>query len=147
MEENIKKYTRDGITVLWKPDLCIHSTKCWKGLVQVFNPRSRPWVNMEGAPVSSIIEQVAQCPSGALSYIKTTTETESATGTEIETTTSVEVMKNGPLMVYGNLKVKDSKGNEQMKSKVTAFCRCGASANKPFCDGSHMRIGFKDDEA
>ena len=59
--------------------------------------------------------------------------------------TAVEVMKNGPLMVYGNLKVKDAKGNEVEKHKVTAFCRCGASANKPFCDGTHMKIGFRDE--
>lgn len=146
MEEKTKKYSHEDVTVLWKPDLCIHSTKCWKGLIQVFNPRARPWINMEGAPVDRIIQQVEKCPSGALSYIKTTSEMQSETGAEVETTTAVEAMKNGPLMVYGNLKVKDSKGNEHIKSKVTAFCRCGASSNKPFCDGSHMRIGFKDEE-
>ena len=99
---------------------------------------------MEGAGEQRIIEQVMQCPSGALSYVMSNTETASD-NMEAETTVAVEVMKNGPLMVYGNLKVTDSKGNEHTKSKVTAFCRCGASANKPFCDGSHIRVGFKDE--
>ncbi len=99
---------------------------------------------MEGADEQRIIEQVMQCPSGALSYVKSSTET-AGNNTEAETTVAVEVMKNGPLMVYGNLKVTDSRGNEHTKNKVTAFCRCGASANKPFCDGSHIRVGFKDE--
>jgi uncharacterized Fe-S cluster protein YjdI len=119
------------------------SAKCWKGLVEVFNPRKKPWVDMNGADLQQIIEQVALCPSGAL--ICEIADVKEEAGTQTEMNTSVEVLKNGPLMVYGNLKVKDSNGNESSRSKVTAFCRCGASANKPFCDGSHMRIGFSDE--
>ena len=52
---------------------------------------------------------------------------------------SVEVMRNGPLLVYGNIAVKDQFGNETKKHKVTAFCRCGLSNNKPYCDGSHVQ--------
>jgi uncharacterized Fe-S cluster protein YjdI len=144
MSQIVKRYTRGDVTVVWKPDQCIHSTLCWRGLVEVFNPRNKPWVNMDGADTDRIIEQVSKCPSGALSCVITTNET-AADKTQTESTTAVEVLKNGPLMVYGNLAVKDSKGNEVSKSKVTAFCRCGASANKPFCDGSHIRIGFKDE--
>ena len=141
----IKHYTKGDVTVVWKPEECIHSTKCWKGLTEVFNPKNRPWINMEGAEAERIMEQVAQCPSGALSYILNRSEV-AEDKTETDSTTAVEVMRNGPLMVYGNLTVKDSKGAETKKSKVTAFCRCGASANKPFCDGSHIKIGFKDEQ-
>ncbi len=56
------------ITVLWQPELCKHSTLCWKGLIEVFNPKERPWINMDGASSEKIIEQVKKCPSGALSY-------------------------------------------------------------------------------
>lgn len=143
MEQIVKKYTRDNVTIIWKPDQCIHSTKCWKGLIEVFNPRKKPWIDMNGAPLQTIIDQVAQCPSGALSCEVVAAADEADTHTEV--ITAVEVLKNGPLMVYGNLKVKDSKGNETNRSKVTAFCRCGASANKPFCDGSHIRVGFSDE--
>jgi CDGSH-type Zn-finger protein len=55
----------------------------------------------------------------------------------------VEVSANGPLLVYGNITVKDSEGNATHKNKVTAFCRCGASSNKPYCDGTHRKIDFK----
>ncbi len=144
MAREVMRYTKGDLTVVWKPGQCIHSTICWKGLMEVFNPRKRPWVDMDGADAERIMEQVSLCPSGALSYEIKEKET-TPDNIETETTTRVEAMRNGPLMVYGNLHVKDGKGNEVTKNKVTAFCRCGASANKPFCDGSHIRIGFKDE--
>jgi uncharacterized Fe-S cluster protein YjdI len=64
-----RKYSNEQITVIWKPDICQHSTRCWKGLVQVFNPGNHPWINLEGADTERIIEQVKKCPSGALSYL------------------------------------------------------------------------------
>ena len=70
MENKTIHYTKDGLTVVWKPELCQHSTNCWKGLNAVFDPRAKPWVNMDGAEEARIIEQVSHCPSGALSYIK-----------------------------------------------------------------------------
>lgn len=69
MAEKSIKYSNDDITVVWKPDVCIHSTFCWKGLIGVFNPKERPWIKMDGATTEQIIEQVSKCPSGALSYI------------------------------------------------------------------------------
>ena len=56
---------------------------------------------------------------------------------------AVEVATNGPLLVHGNLEVKHSDGRKEKKSNVTAFCRCGASAIKPYCDGAHNKIAFK----
>jgi CDGSH-type Zn-finger protein len=47
------------------------------------------------------------------------------------------------LLVFGNVNVKDVNGVIDRRNNVTAFCRCGASNNKPFCDGSHKRIDFK----
>ena len=61
-------YTNGEVTVVWKPKVCIHSTICWHGLLQVFDPRVKPWINMQGALSERIIEQVKKCPSGALSY-------------------------------------------------------------------------------
>jgi uncharacterized Fe-S cluster protein YjdI len=63
-----KKYSNEEITVVWKPNVCIHSTKCWKGLLEVFDPRRSPWIVMENSATERIIEQIDQCPSGALSY-------------------------------------------------------------------------------
>jgi uncharacterized Fe-S cluster protein YjdI len=68
MEESVKEYTNGEVTIVWKPDVCIHSKKCWAGLIEVFDPRKRPWINAEGASTEQIIEQVKICPSGALTY-------------------------------------------------------------------------------
>jgi uncharacterized Fe-S cluster protein YjdI len=56
------------VTIVWKKELCIHSTCCWKGLPTVFKPGQRPWINAGGAGTQEIIAQVRRCPSGALSF-------------------------------------------------------------------------------
>lgn len=133
-----KEYTNGEITVVWKPDVCQHSTLCWKGLVNVFDPRKRPWVDMQGAETEAIIRQVELCPSGALSWYRTSEgPARAAEGTRL-----VEVAANGPLLVHGSLTVRDSAGQETQTENVTAFCRCGASQRKPYCDGSHKKINF-----
>lgn len=62
-------YKNDNITVIWQPSLCQHSGICFKGLPQVFDPRRRPWIEMDESDSESITEQVKKCPSGALSYV------------------------------------------------------------------------------
>lgn len=62
------KYSNGEVTVVWKPEVCIHSAICFKGLREVFDPQKRPWVNINGAATDKIVEQVRKCPSGALSY-------------------------------------------------------------------------------
>lgn len=141
MTDVTKKYTNNEVTVVWKPEQCIHSTICWKGLAEVFNPRIRPWIKLENSTTEKIIDQVKKCPSGALSYyMNNELEKDSV---EVTAETIVEATANGPLLVYGNVKVKDALGNEAKKNNVTAFCRCGASSNKPYCDGTHRKINFQ----
>ncbi len=77
MKEVVRHYTNDEITVVWKPGVCIHSKMCWKGLIEVFNPKARPWINMDGASTERIIEQIKKCPSGALSFFVNNKESES----------------------------------------------------------------------
>jgi uncharacterized Fe-S cluster protein YjdI len=141
MEDITKHYTNDDITVVWKPAQCIHSRICWTNLREVFDPRERPWVRMVGSSTERIVAQVDACPSGALTWYKNEPVDIAPAKTEVDTL--VETVVNGPLLVYGHIKVRDKEGLETDKYKVTAFCRCGASANKPYCDGSHNRVGFE----
>jgi len=139
------KYPNNDITVVWKPDTCIHSTLCWKGLLQVFNPKEKPWVNMDGASTEKIIEQVRKCPSGALSYHlnrEVPAEPEKIIA-ESANVLKVEVSPNGPYLIKTECLVIHSDGREETKTGTVALCRCGASGNKPYCDGSHRKAGFE----
>ena len=63
-----KRYSNGEVTIVWKPDVCIHSGNCFRGLPQVFNPGRKPWIVPEAATTDEIVKQVMKCPSGALSY-------------------------------------------------------------------------------
>lgn len=135
----IKEYSNGEITVVWKPDTCIHSGICVKGLPDVFKPKEKPWIKMGAASTEALVKQVKSCPSGALSFYMDHEKDKSAEHLE----TKVEVLENGPLLVYGALKVTHKDGSTETKNKTTAFCRCGMSNNKPYCDGTHVKEDFK----
>ena len=141
MSEITKTYSNGEVSIVWKPNTCIHSAICVSGLPGVFRPREKPWIDVTAASTTELIGQVRKCPSGALSYFMN-----DATDPEAESLeTRVEVMKNGPLLVYGTLEVIGKDGSLTIKNKTTAFCRCGSSGNKPYCDGSHMKVDFRDE--
>jgi uncharacterized Fe-S cluster protein YjdI len=144
MSGKTHQYTNGELTVVWKPDVCIHSTLCWKNLRSVFDPGKRPWINMSGSSTANIIEQVKLCPSGALSYFMnsstTGTTTEQAAQPQIP---DIEILPDGPILIKNRCLLQLSDGSEQITSGTTALCRCGASRNKPYCDGSHKQTGFK----
>ena len=56
---------------------------------------------------------------------------------------TIDIIKNGPLIVKGEVELKDSDGNFYPTEQRMALCRCGASTEKPFCDGTHSKIGFR----
>ncbi|MFT4683357.1 MAG: putative Fe-S cluster protein YjdI [Flavobacteriales bacterium] len=134
-----KEYTSGEVTIVWKPEICIHSEKCWRGLSFVFDPKSKPWINADGAPTDEIISQVSQCPSGALtSYLNAEVPSESSASEAIQ----IQFVQNGPAIVRGPCEIALNNGTTKTVEESMALCRCGASTNKPFCDGSHIKIGF-----
>jgi len=147
MSRETLKYTNDEVTVVWKPKVCIHSTICWKGLIEVFNPREKPWIKMDGATTDKIIEQVRQCPSGALSYYlnkeAVVDEPVEKVVAEKAQIVKVEVSPNGPYLIKTECLIVHGDGREETKTGTVALCRCGASGNKPYCDGSHKKTGFE----
>jgi uncharacterized Fe-S cluster protein YjdI len=60
-------YKNKDIQVLWQPKLCIHSGICFRGLAEVFDPRRKPWIQLNKSDSLAIAEQVKKCPGGALS--------------------------------------------------------------------------------
>jgi CDGSH-type Zn-finger protein len=58
--------------------------------------------------------------------------------------TEIQIFDNGPLMVKGEVTLNDGEGKSYtVETDNIALCRCGHSGNKPFCDGSHKRVGFE----
>lgn len=55
---------------------------------------------------------------------------------------TITIRENGPYVVDGEFKLVDAAGNE-VPLKKRALCRCGGSTTKPFCDGTHSKIGFQ----
>lgn len=136
-----KEYTNGEVTIVWKPKKCIHSGNCVRGLPDVFMPKEKPWIKIDNADSESLIKQVQECPSGALSYYLNSGE-DKTTAKNVSLETKVEVLENGPLLVYGTIHITHRDGSTEKKNKTTAFCRCGYSGNKPYCDGSHTDANF-----
>ena len=138
-KESVKRYEKDGITIVWKPAKCIHSEICVKTLPTVYRPGEKPWIQPESAEISDLRAQIDRCPSGALTYEDSTSNTK----LNSKTMTEIQVVKGGPLIVKSDCKLEGTDGNVESREGNTAFCRCGASSNKPFCDGSHRKVDFE----
>lgn len=134
-----KEYSNGEVTVVWEAQKCIHSAMCVKGLPNVFQPNERPWIKIDAAGTEDLVETIKKCPSGALSFYMN--DKKDKTSQTLET--QVEVLDNGPLLVYGTLNITHRDGTKETKNRTTAFCRCGASQNKPYCDGAHVKHEFK----
>jgi uncharacterized Fe-S cluster protein YjdI len=67
-KEIVKHYANGELTVVWKPNLCIHSGVCVRTLPKVYNTKERPWIKPENATTEELKAQIDKCPSGALSF-------------------------------------------------------------------------------
>jgi len=138
----LHRYPGAAITVTYDAARCIHSAECTQGLPAVFDSRARPWINPEGAAANAIAAAVHRCPSGALHVetLDSVAESPSATNTARPTV-------DGPTYLRGELALMNAEGSVALRNTRMALCRCGASQNKPFCDRSHRKVGFRDDAA
>lgn len=138
-----KEYSNGEVTVVWQPEKCIHSTLCTKGLPKVFKPKEKPWIEPQAASTEELIRQIKKCPSGALSYYMNEGVKEpDITIKRPKDMAKAQVIENGPLMVSGEVEIQHKDGSTETK-KSAAFCRCGHSTNKPYCDGSHSKKDFR----
>ena len=144
-----KEYSNGEVSVFWKRDLCIHSANCLIGLPGVFDMRKKPWIDMAASSTEEIIKTVDTCPSRALTYLKARKQKPSAVRKgrkKLKKFARIEILKDGPMLVKGNFTLLDP-GKKRIKlppAGIAALCRCGASAKKHFCDGTHKKTGFRD---
>jgi uncharacterized Fe-S cluster protein YjdI len=142
MDKTDRDYTNAVITVFWQPKKCIHATTCYRELIEVFNPRKRPWVDMNGASTEEIIRVVKLCPTQALSFRYNKEMQPEIPAQQTEVAPEARIMENGPLILKGNFIIYGTDGKPFRQAKMISLCRCGASKDLPFCDGTHRKIGF-----
>ena len=137
-----KPFTYPGkkANVSWHGRLCIHIGECGRAKGELFVGGRKPWCDPDLSTDDETYDVVLRCPTGALSA-------EYADGSHIESAdavNTVSVAYNGPLFVRGDLSIADAPSNASGLKYRAALCRCGKSANKPFCDNSHEKDGFQD---
>jgi CDGSH-type Zn-finger protein len=134
-----KAFVGKRITIFDNRAICAHAAYCTDELAAVFRHRDTPWIDPDAAEVSQIMETIRKCPSGALSYAL-----EGVEAAPPPRPPMVTVTDHGPYAVTGGIELVDVKFGDGASREHYTLCRCGASKNKPFCDGSHWEIGFKD---
>jgi uncharacterized Fe-S cluster protein YjdI len=134
-----REYRTDDVVVYWEPRFCMHSARCLQGLPAVFDVRRRPWVAIAAESADDIARVVATCPSGALSFERL----DGAPQESVPEVTAISPWPDGPLFLRGHIAISDASGDTVREATRVALCRCGGSANKPFCDGTHRTNGFR----
>ncbi|MFK8025556.1 MAG: CDGSH iron-sulfur domain-containing protein [Ilumatobacter sp.] len=131
--ERAKSYGGDGMEVLDDRPICVHAGFCGNQVTNVWKMATKTADTRIRAEAMAMIER---CPSGALSY--------QVDGETIEPDLPVEVavIPDGPLWVSGGIEVTGADGEPIERRNRVTLCRCGQSASKPLCDGSHKEAGF-----
>jgi CDGSH-type Zn-finger protein/uncharacterized Fe-S cluster protein YjdI len=134
MSEQVQEYRGEKIVVRFDGGKCIHSRNCVLGRPEVFQANvPGAWIKPDNVAVEEVVMTALACPSGAITY-------ERIDGGAQEAPPPVNVARvreNGPLAIHADIRI----GNAVAHLRAT-LCRCGASKDKPYCDGSHTAAGF-----
>jgi uncharacterized Fe-S cluster protein YjdI/CDGSH-type Zn-finger protein len=133
-----KVYHGKDIEVTFDLDICIHVAECLRGQREVFQLDRRPWILPDATSADEVADVVERCPSGALQYRRL----DGGAQEDPDAATTITAIRNGPLLVTGKVEVRYEDGTVEALPRAT-LCRCGESTHKPFCDNSHLAIGFK----
>ena len=134
MSSKVQEYRGETITVRFDGGKCIHSRNCVLGLPKVFQANApEPWIKTDNGTLVDIVAAAHNCPSGAITYERL----DDGPAEQAPEINAIRVLENGPLAVHADTHIQ---GHEP-RTRAT-LCRCGASKNKPYCDGSHTKDGF-----
>jgi CDGSH-type Zn-finger protein len=128
----------DGPVVLTDdPRLCSHATMCMAARTDVWILAEHTTDPEQRALLTSMVER---CPSGRLAYLLPP----DPDPVEEPLAPEVAVLDDGPLWIRGGIPVRGAEGVRYEPRNRATLCRCGGSRMKPYCDGTHTRIGFRD---
>ncbi len=137
-KDGILTYEGKEVTVHYNRLLCSHAAECGRRQAAAFDSKRTPWIVPDNAPADGMAEVVKACPSGALRLSRPGGEPAFARS-EVD---GILIEKNGPYRVTG-VPLADARLAKGANPEKYVLCRCGASKNKPYCDGSHVDIGWK----
>ena len=132
-------YAGVRITIHDNRGICAHAGYCTDRLKSVFRMGQEPWIDPNGASTEEIIATVEQCPSGALSY-----SIEAVEYRDHARDPMVTITNDGPYAIAGGIELIGVTFGDGASKEHYTLCRCGASKNKPFCDGTHWQVEFRD---
>jgi CDGSH-type Zn-finger protein/uncharacterized Fe-S cluster protein YjdI len=132
--DGVERVEGDKLTLLFEGKRCIHARFCVTRTPSVFLANVKgPWIHPDAMDVADVVEVAHACPSGAIRYVRKDGGTqESAPPVNL-----AALREGGPYAFRGDLRID----GVAVGYRAT-LCRCGASKNKPFCDGSHHDAGF-----
>ena len=130
------QYPGKRITIHDDRAICAHSGVCTDNLPSVFRLGKEPWIDADGAAAEEVVALVRRCPSGALGY-----SIDGVPQTAEPRERAIAASKNGPYFVTGDVALRADGAKPRFADRY-ALCRCGASKNKPFCDGTHWAMEF-----
>ncbi|MGD0643084.1 MAG: CDGSH iron-sulfur domain-containing protein [Roseiarcus sp.] len=113
---------------------CIHARRCVLAQPGVFKANvAGDWIDPDAASAEALMFVALNCPSGAI----TVTRHDGGAPEPLPLVNTITVRENGPLAVHAEIEIDGKPAGTR-----ATLCRCGASANKPYCDGSHVGAGF-----
>jgi len=137
--DGLNVFKGNQISVHYNRLLCSHAGECGKRSKKAFDTDRDPWIVPDNATPDQIRDVVKACPSGALSWSEQGKEAQHIIAEE----PGITIERNGPYRVTKIPMISDLR-TEGASSEKYVLCRCGASKNKPFCDGTHVDIGWAD---
>jgi uncharacterized Fe-S cluster protein YjdI len=132
------------LVVTFDPNVCRHAAECVRGLPAAFDPSRPDWIRLDvpGLWPEQVVEVVARCPSGALQAIRAGQPPQKPLDLPTPGVV-VHASKDGPIIVKGSVTLLLPTGSTQKRQSPFSLCRCGGTGSPPFCDGTHVKIGFK----
>jgi CDGSH-type Zn-finger protein/uncharacterized Fe-S cluster protein YjdI len=131
---DIEQVRGEKATITFDGSRCIHARRCVLSQPNVFKANVEgPWIDPDAASAEALIFVALNCPSGAIEV----TRHDGGAPEPVPPVNIASLRENGPLAIHAEIEI----AGKPAGTRVT-LCRCGASKNKPYCDGSHTSAAF-----
>lgn len=133
-EDGVERVRGKRLVLGFEAKRCIHARHCVLGAPRVFLANVKgPWLHPDADTVEDLVAIAHMCPSGAITYERT----DGGPNEPVPEVNAMRLRENGPYAFVADVRLQGRKPITR-----ATLCRCGASKNKPFCDGSHNDVGF-----